>query len=227
MIEAAWWDPFVRLLAAAVYAGAIGLDRELRAKPAGLRTNIVVGVAAAGFGFISEHAFESTRGFDPSRVASEVVSGVGFLGAGAIFASGGKPHGLTTAAALWGSAAAGLSAGVGAFLTGLAVAAITLVALQPLDWTARTVLGGRRREDTHVDLVVRDLPAASAVREEIRAGGIRLADMRFWPFGDMVAMELVLHGTRREVREVLDRIGAREEVAFLSEEAVPRDERGP
>lgn len=220
-----WWEPFARLAAAALYAGIIGFDRELRAKPAGLRTNIVVGIAAAAFGYVSEHAFEATRGYDPSRVASEVVSGVGFLGAGAIFASAGKPAGLTTAAALWGSAAAGLAAGVGALTTGAAVAVVTLLALQPLDWVARTVLGSRRRQDRDVRLVVRDLAAAHDVRRVLRDVGLRVPQLDMWPFGEQVALHVTLHGTKIQMREALDRIAERPDVAFLSEISIPSEER--
>lgn len=221
-----WWEPLLRLLAAALYAGVIGLDRELRAKPAGLRTNIVVGVAAAAFGVISENAFDpSIQGFDPSRVASQVVTGVGFLGAGAIFASGAKPQGLTTAAALWGSAAAGLAAGVGSLLLGAAVGATTLVILQPLDWVARTLLSRYRREDSRIDLIVTDLAAASEVRELIRLVGVRLVDLQMRPFGDHIALDAVLHGTRDDTTRVLARLREREDVLFVSEEAIPREER--
>lgn len=220
-----WWEPFARLAAAALYAGVIGFDRELRAKPAGLRTNIVVGIAAAAFGYVSENAFDAVRGYDPSRVASEVVSGVGFLGAGAIFASGGKPAGLTTAAALWGSAAAGLAAGVGALVTGLAVAVVTLVALQPLDWLARTLLGSRRREDRDIRVVVRDLAAAHDIRRTLRDIGLRVPQLDMWPFGDEVALHVTLHGTRPQMHQALDEIAARPDVAFLSEISVPSEER--
>lgn len=220
-----WWEPFIRIAAAAVYAGVIGIDRELRAKPAGLRTNIVVGIAAAAFGYISETAFETVRGYDPSRVASEVVTGVGFLGAGAIFASGGKPAGLTTAAALWGSAAAGLSAGVGALFTGAAVAVVTLVALQPLDWLARTLLGTRRREDRDLHLVVRDLAAAHEIRRVLRDVGLRVPQLEMWPFGDEITLQLTLHGTRPQLHRALEQISQRSDVSFISEISVPAGER--
>lgn len=221
------WEPFVRFLAAAVYAGAIGLDRELRAKPAGLRTNIVVGVAAAAFGWISIEAFEvDGTAYDPSRVASQIVSGIGFLGGGAIFAAGGKPHGLTTAAALWGSAAAGLSAGLGEYLAGAALVAVTLVVLWPLNLFTERVLVRRARRDSDVHIVVDDVEAAVGVRELIRAYGLRVADLDLRPFAEgRIAMDLVIHGTRAEMVRVLHEVDEREDVRFVSEESTPRWER--
>lgn len=220
------WEPFLRFLAAAAYAGAIGLDRELRAKPAGLRTNIVVGVAAAAFGWLSVSAFQiEGTAYDPSRVASQIVSGIGFLGGGAIFAAGGKPHGLTTAAALWGSAAAGLSAGLGEYRAGLALVAVTLVVLWPLNLITERFLLGRARRDTDVHLVAEDLAAAGAVRHLIRERGLRVADLELQPFGEQVAMHVVVHGTRPELRALIDELTGREDVHFTSEMSIPRRER--
>jgi putative Mg2+ transporter-C (MgtC) family protein len=220
------WEPFVRFLAAAAFAGAIGFDRELRAKPAGLRTNIVVGVAAAAFGYLSVDAFaRGGQAYDPSRIASQVVSGIGFLGGGAIFAAGGKPHGLTTAAALWGSAAAGLAAGLGELLAGLALVLVTLVALWPLDLLSERMLGRRRRRDTIVHLIVDDLGAAGTARQLVREAGVRLSDLEVRPFGDDVALELSVHGTRPQLRAAMEKLEATPGVTFVSEESIPPSER--
>ena len=225
-MDPTWWDPVLRFLAAAAYAGAIGFDRELRAKPAGLRTNIVVGVAAAGFGWLSTEAFvaEGTS-YDPSRVASQIVSGIGFLGGGAIFAAGGKPHGLTTAAALWGSAAAGLSAGLGQYLIGLALVGVTLIALWPLNLLSERLLLGRARSDTALHVIVDDLGDAGDVRALIREHGLRLVDLELRPFDDLVAMDIVIHGTRPQLRSLIDQLRTWEHIRFASEESVPRAER--
>lgn len=220
------WEVFVRFLAAAAYAGAIGFDRELRAKPAGLRTNIVVGVAAAAFGWLSVEAFARDQsGYDPSRVASQVVSGIGFLGGGAIFAAGGKPHGLTTAAALWGSAAAGLAAGLGEYLAGLAAVLVTLLALWPLNLVTDRYLATRARRDQEVHVVASDLVGAAAVRSLIREMGLRIADLDLRPFGGHVALDLIVHGTRPELRALVDRLHTLDGVRFASEESIPRHER--
>lgn len=219
------WTPIIRLLAAGAFAGAIGIDRELRAKPAGFRTNIVVGVAAAAFGYVSVTGFPNIGGFDPSRVAAGVVSGVGFLGGGAIFAAGGKPHGLTTAAALWGSAASGLAAGVGALTTGLWLVLITVVALWPLDWVAGRLFGAYRRADVRIHLVVRDLGTAQSARQILREAGVRLVDMELSRFGEEVGVDLVVHGTRPKITSVTDRFRGEPHIRFVAEESLPVDQR--
>lgn len=226
MTFAAWWDPVLRFLAAALYAGLIGIDRELRAKPAGLRTNMVVGVAAAAFGWISTEGFlVDGTSYDPSRVAAQVVSGIGFLGGGAIFAAGGKPHGLTTAAALWGSAAAGLAAGLGEYLVGGALVAVTLVALWPMNLLTERVLLDRARRDTDLHVVVDDLASAGVMRRLVRERGLRVADLDLQPFGDRIAMRMIVHGTRPELRSLVSDLQQREDVRFASEESIPRPER--
>ena len=110
----------IRLAVAAGLGGAIGLERELRAQPAGFRTHVLVALGAGLFTVASA----GIAGADPTRVAAQVVTGVGFLGAGAILHEGGSVKGLTTAASLWIAAAAGLACGLGR--PGLAAAAVAL-----------------------------------------------------------------------------------------------------
>src|SRR5438067_11807121 len=118
-----WGDIALRLLVAAALTGAIGVEREIAGQPAGLRTHITVGLGAALFGLISVHGFDAyvagrnTNNYqiDVSRVASQVVVGIGFLGAGAILKEGASIRGLTTAASLWAVAAIGLAAGLGSY----------------------------------------------------------------------------------------------------------------
>jgi putative Mg2+ transporter-C (MgtC) family protein len=112
------WRQAGELGAALLLAGAIGLERELRQKDAGLRTHILVGVGAALFMLVSKYGFTDVleKGLivlDPSRMAAQIVSGVGFLGAGLIFVSRGAVRGLTTAASIWVTAAVGSAAGAG------------------------------------------------------------------------------------------------------------------
>lgn len=213
------WEPFLRFFAAAAFAGAIGLDRELRAKPAGLRTNVVVGVAAAAFGWISTEAFNTDlTGYDPSRVAAQVVSGIGFLGGGAIFSAGGKPHGLTTAAALWGAAAAGLSAGLGEYVAGLAMVVVTLAALWPLNLVSKRLLLNRARRDGEFHLVADDLGAARTVHGLVRDRGLQVVDIDLEPFGDQVKIFMVVHGPHGRLREFARELEQLDGLGFVSEE---------
>lgn len=120
---------FAELGLAFVLSALIGLERELRSKAAGLRTHTVVGVAAALIMLVSKYGFTDVLAperiiLDPSRVAAQIVSGIGFLGAGLIIVRRDTVHGLTTAATIWMTAAIGMAAGAG--LAGLAGAVTAL-----------------------------------------------------------------------------------------------------
>ena len=144
-----WGDIALRLLAAVLLAGAVGIEREVAGQPAGLRTHITVGLGAALFGLLSVHGFDSyvaprndnNYQIDVTRVASQVVVGVGFLGAGAILKEGASIRGLTTAASLWATAAIGLAAGLGNFFAATATAVALILSLvllrSPRRWVRR------------------------------------------------------------------------------------------
>jgi putative Mg2+ transporter-C (MgtC) family protein len=122
----------LRLGLTVVLCGAIGLEREARGQAAGLRTHILVGVGAALFTLVSAYAFESGvpgQRVDPSRIAAQIVTGIGFLGAGSIIQQGLTVRGLTTAAALWVVAAIGMAVGAGYYLGATASTGIILVSL--------------------------------------------------------------------------------------------------
>lgn len=132
-------EAVLRLLLVLVLAGAVGVERELRDQDAGLRTHMLVGVGAALFVMAGNYAwgdlvFGSEAGvvLDPSRVVAYVVTGVGFLGAGAILKGNGSVRGLTTAASLWVVAAVGVVVGAGEYELGLAATAILLLSLWPV-----------------------------------------------------------------------------------------------
>jgi putative Mg2+ transporter-C (MgtC) family protein len=120
-----------RLLIAAVLGALIGLEREIHDHPAGMRTHLLVSLGSAGFTVLSIAAFPST-GSDPARIAAQIVTGIGFLGAGAILKEGATIKGLTTAASLWVVAAVGMAAGAGAWVTGGVITLIAIVSLWPL-----------------------------------------------------------------------------------------------
>jgi putative Mg2+ transporter-C (MgtC) family protein len=116
----------LRLLLAAVLGGIIGVQREMYGKPAGLRTLSLIGVGAGLFGVISQLSFP---GGNPSMIAAGVVTGVGFLGAGAILHRHGGVEGLTTAATIWVAAGVGLAAGAGLYILAPAVTAMAVIIL--------------------------------------------------------------------------------------------------
>lgn len=121
-------DVFIRILVAAVLGGVIGIEREFREHTAGFRTHILVSVGAAAFTLASSYGLEGT-GFDPNRISAQVVTGIGFLGAGAIIRYGVSVRGLTTAASLWTVAAVGLLAAQGFYPAALITTALVVVSL--------------------------------------------------------------------------------------------------
>ncbi len=140
-------DIFIRLLTAAILGGLIGLERELHDQPAGLRTHIILVLGATIAMCISinlaiQFHGEATNG-DPERLAAQVISGIGFLGAGAIFRYGANVKGLTTAASLWTTAIIGLAVGAGYLLLGLAATACVLFTLVALDSMEKNFLRNR------------------------------------------------------------------------------------
>jgi putative Mg2+ transporter-C (MgtC) family protein len=141
----------VRLLVAATLSGAIGLEREIRERVAGLRTHMLVGVGAALFTLVSAYAwsdfvFDRDQGtvYDPTRIAAQIVTGIGFLGAGAILRQGLSVRGLTTAAGLWVVAAIGIACGAGYYAAAAITTGIVLVGLGPLRMLEGTIsrMGG-------------------------------------------------------------------------------------
>lgn len=118
-----------RLILAAALGAALGLERELRQKSAGLRTNILIAVGSALFTIMSISLSGGEVGSDRTRVAAQIVTGIGFLGAGAIMRTGSGVQGLTTAATVWVNAAVGMAAGAGESHMALIATGVTLVAL--------------------------------------------------------------------------------------------------
>ena len=121
-------EEILALVAAVVLGGLVGLEREINGKPAGLRTNILICLGAAAFTIVSKHLGVELHDGGP-RMAAGIVTGVGFLGAGALIQEGSGIHGLTTAASIWLVASIGIACGAG--LYGLAVV-VTLLALSAL-----------------------------------------------------------------------------------------------
>jgi len=143
----------LELLMAFFLTALIGLEREMQGKSAGLRTQAIVGTSAALIMLISKYGFhdvlvEGTVEVDPSRVAAQIVSGIGFLGAGLIIMRHGAVHGLTTAAAIWECAAIGMAAGAGLMLLAVAVTGlhfVIVVGFAPLAQRLSKRLGGAIR----------------------------------------------------------------------------------
>ena len=142
------WDFVWRLVLAAIFGTIIGLDREYREKEAGFRTHFLVSLGSALMMIVSQYGFSEILthdgvSLDPSRIAAQVVSGIGFIGAGTIIFNHQIVRGLTTAASLWATAGIGLTAGAGMSWLALAATILALVALEGLSLVFRS-LGSRR-----------------------------------------------------------------------------------
>jgi uncharacterized membrane protein YhiD involved in acid resistance len=119
----------VRLLVALVLCGLVGLQRYITGKAAGMRTHILVGMGAAMFTLVSAYSFKTSS---PDRIAAQIVTGIGFIGGGAILKERGSIKGMTTAAGLWASAALGMAAGAGSYRIAVPGTVIILITLAVL-----------------------------------------------------------------------------------------------
>lgn len=146
----------VKLLVAIVCGGAIGMERELNRKPAGLRTNVLICMGAALFMIVSRHISGGQPYTDPARLVAQVVAGIGFLGAGVILQSRGSITGLTTAATIFVVAAVGIAIGEGMFGIAVLSTALIIVVLVLLRRVERAFV--RRRRLFHYALKVDDAP---------------------------------------------------------------------
>jgi putative Mg2+ transporter-C (MgtC) family protein len=119
----------IRLVIATVLATVVGIEREMRGKPAGARTNALIGVGAAAMTLSGLMMALGVPGADPARIASIVVQGIGFIGAGTIIQSSGSVHGLTTAATMWVVAGIGIACGFGYYSLAIVTTIIVMILL--------------------------------------------------------------------------------------------------
>ena len=188
-LSLSWDEALLRIALAGVLGGSIGLERELREREAGLRTHLLVAVGAALFTIAGAYGFDSAN-VDPTRVAAQIVTGIGFLGAGAIIRQGFSVRGLTTAATLWVVGAVGLAAGAGYYSGAVITTAVVLFALWPLRVAAYNMLRRFRPEDGR--LLV-ELPAGTppgGVIDEVVRTGVRISSITVGQDGDRRRLEL-------------------------------------
>lgn len=177
--------------------GVIGLERELHQHPAGMRTHLLVSLGSAIFTVLSIAGFEAAAGpngvlpTDPSRVAAQIVSGIGFLGAGAILKYGTTIKGLTTAASLWATAAVGMAAGAGQWVVAAVGAAIVVISLWPLHLALdRWRRGGGRIVRARLGMA--DLAPLATVTSELSNRRVEIADLRIERTGEQHELDMEL-----------------------------------
>lgn len=183
----------LRLVLAIVCGGIIGYQRERAERPAGFRTHVLVCLGAALFTLISIYPFFGKTYADPSRIASQVVVGIGFLGAGAIIRQGNIVIGLTTAASLWAIAAVGLAIGSGYYVAGLATTLLILIVLVALKVVETSMMGVK----DHFALKIRAADSPGQLGDIGQALGklkvnIRGVDLTSEEVGEEAMMDLIL-----------------------------------
>jgi putative Mg2+ transporter-C (MgtC) family protein len=200
-------EVILRVALAAALGGAIGAEREIHEREAGLRTHLLVSVGAALFTLVSAYAWEDFRfsaaggvTFDPTRISAQIVTGIGFLGAGVIIRRGLSIRGLTTAATLWVVAAIGVSSGAGYYWAALVTTALVLLTLWPLRIVAREVMARVRPGEPRLLVELPTGGRAAAVVEaletiDVRIDGFQIDDDRD---GRHVALEVEVPRDRRD-----------------------------
>jgi putative Mg2+ transporter-C (MgtC) family protein len=214
-----WVDVLLRIAVAAALTGAIGMERELRERAAGLRTHMLVGVGSALFTIVSAYAWTdfvfSREGgvvFDPTRIAAQIVTGIGFLGAGAIIRQGLSVRGLTTAAGLWVVAAIGMAVGAGYYSAAIIATGVVLVGLGPLRWVEGGALSRWRRGGRVLEVDIRRDQALAPLLQTLEGRRARVNRVEFEDEEDRrqvrIELDLPLGAASREiVAELADREG--------------------
>ena len=166
-----YWEVVLRLVLASLLCGAIGFERETRDQPAGFRTHILLGLGAALFTLVSAYGFEPfTRAalgsgglqFDPTRIAAQIIAGVGFLGAGAIIRQGGDVRGLTTAASLWAASAIGMAVGAGYLFGATAATILAMATLYALRRFRSSIFSPLRLDSADLELGLKERGSSPA-----------------------------------------------------------------
>lgn len=163
------WDMVIRLLVATVFGALIGFEREYHAKEAGVRTHLLVALGACLFMILSIYGFDFMLdkdhvSFDPSRIASQVVTGIGFIGAGTIILQKQMVRGLTTAAGLWVTAAIGLACGTGMYVIAGITTAIVLISLGLINVFVPTM----SQKERNITFLVEDYVVLTEILEKLR-----------------------------------------------------------
>jgi len=213
-------EALIRLLVAAVLGGAIGLERELRDHEAGFRTHLIVSLGACVFTLVSAYAwtdwtFSTASGvvFDPTRIAAQIVTGIGFLGAGAIIVRGISVRGLTTAATLWVVAAIGMAAGTGYYTVAVGAAALVLVSLGPLKLVSSRLVSRVRPEEAELGIRLAPEGEATPVLDAIEKLGGQISHVEF---GDERTIDVVLRASRRsESARIAEKVNELDDVEHV------------
>jgi putative Mg2+ transporter-C (MgtC) family protein len=213
-------DTLVRLLLAAFLGGAIGIERELKRKPAGLRTNMFICFGAAFYTILSHQLASPTS--DPARIAAQIIPGIGFIGAGSILHAKGGVTGLTTAATLFVVASIGMAVGGGLYVPAIFATIIILMALHFLGWfethfNLKSLVMNYEVTGERADILVSEV---NSIMEESRR---MTQQIQVGPMNGGFRVQFASDGTRREHKALLERL--RRSAAFQRVELVGESEQ--
>ncbi len=210
-------EALLRLLLAAALGGAIGFERELRDHEAGFRTHLIVSLGACVFTLVSAYGwtdwtFSNTSGvvYDPTRIAAQIVTGIGFLGAGAIIVRGVSVRGLTTAATLWVVAAIGMATATGYYEVAIGASILVLVSLGPLKLISTRFVARVRPSEAELGIQLTPEGQATRVLDAIEELGGRISHVEF---GEERAIDVRLWASRRsESARVAEKVNELDDV---------------
>ena len=193
------YEDLLKLLLAMVAGGLVGLEREYRDKSAGFRTLIFISMGAAAFTILSARLAPDS---DPTRIAANIVTGIGFLGAGAILRDGMRITGLTTAATIWLSAALGMAIGGGEYLLAGLLAGITMIVLWLFPFV-EVFIDKVREEHVYELTCPMDLVKIEALEEKMRLIGLRMRSSQHTKQGEDMKCSWVVSGAPRKHEKFL------------------------
>jgi putative Mg2+ transporter-C (MgtC) family protein len=196
-------EDLLRILLAVLAGGLIGLEREFRDKAAGFRTLIFICMGAALFTILSAKLTTD----DPTRIAANIVSGVGFLGAGVILRDGGRVVGLTTAAAVWLTAALGMALGGGQYLLGFGVLIVSLVVLWIFPFLEHLV-DNTREERRYQVICLRDHEKVTQLERLLLESGLKIRERHQIKSGEQVTYTWATTGPLTAHTRVVDALTA-------------------
>jgi len=209
-------DLLLKLGLAVILGGAIGMEREIKAKPAGLRTNILICIGACLLTDVSIRIglVNGVRIGDPGRIAAQIVSGIGFIGAGTIMQGGGMVTGLTSAATIWVVAALGMAIGAGFYIEAAGAGALVTIVLA---WLGRVEHKIRRvRRIVHYTVKARPGSSLNDLRDVLAAEGISIVSSETYDHPDDRTFELRVIGPAIQFETAGDKLLARDDVLSVS-----------
>jgi putative Mg2+ transporter-C (MgtC) family protein len=220
LIEALRFPVLGRLTLAAVLGALVGLEREFAGKPAGLRTNILICVGAellteASLGIAAGFATHEFIRADPGRIAAQIVSGIGFIGAGTILVARGSVLGLTTAATLWVVAAIGITVGIGAYVEAIGATALVIVVLFLIGILETRVFQARVERTLRVTIAEPE-PGREALSDLLLDVGVQTHPVSMKKSADKVEYVYTIRGSDDARRKLLQRLSGTEGVRAFS-----------